>query len=92
VNPQLARHAVEIDCARRDATGRVTHVGGPGLDGQRWVARLETVIAEVERGEGRYFISHGSQQFGLCVEKGELVTMIEDGWSVRSLPDCSRER
>ena len=82
-------NAVEIDCARRDRRGQITHVGGPGADGRRWTAPLETVLAAIERGETRYFISRGSQQFGLRVKEGELGTMIEDGWSVRSLPACA---
>jgi hypothetical protein len=80
-------HAIEIDCARRER-GIVTHVGGPARDGRRWTAALEQVIAQLERNEVRYFISRGSQQFGLRVKDGELVTMVEDGWSVRSLPAC----
>jgi hypothetical protein len=82
--------AVEIDCARRDHRGIVTHVGGPGEDGRRWVAPLVEVVGLVARNEYRYFVSYGSQQFGVRVENGELVTMIDDGWSVRSLPVCDR--
>ena len=29
-----------------------------------------------------------TQVFGLRVQDGELVTMVESGWSVRSLPAC----
>jgi hypothetical protein len=46
------------------------------------------VVASIQRNQARYFVSHGSQQFGLRVKDGELVTMIDDGWSVRSLPAC----
>ena len=88
--PEISgNHAVEIDCARRNARGEVTHVGGPGTQGQRWTARLETVIAAIERDEARYFVSRGAQQLGLRVKEGELTTMVEDGWSVRSLPPCA---
>lgn len=80
--------AVEIDCTRRDAGGRVTHVGGPGADGRRWIAELSAVIAAAERGEVRYFVSRGAHQLGLDVKDGQLVTMIDDGWSVRNLPVC----
>ena len=79
--------AIEIDCARRDHRAVVTHVGGPGANG-RWIAPLQEVVALLERNEMRYFVSYGSQQFGLRVKDGELATMIDDGWSVRSLPAC----
>jgi hypothetical protein len=82
------RQAVEIDCARRDAGGIVTHVGGPAGGGRRWVAPLGSVIAALERSETRYFVSSGSQQLGLRVQGGELVAMVECGWSVYSLPVC----
>ena len=81
-------HAVEIDCARRDVQGRVTHVGGPDREGGRWTARLEDVVAAVERDGARYFVACGAQQLGLHARNGELVAMVEDGWSVRSLPSC----
>ena len=80
--------AIEIDCARRDASGRVTHVGGRRADGERWIAELPAVITAAERNETRYFIVRGAQQFGLRVQDGELATMVETGWSVRSLPAC----
>jgi len=86
---EKAAHAVQIDCARRDARGNVTHVGGVAADGGRWMARLEVVVAAIEDDGARYFVVRGAQQFGLRVEAGELVTMIEDGWSVRSLPACA---
>ena len=86
LNP--APYALEIDCARRDARGEVTHVGGPGADGQRWVDELGRIIAAAEEGAARYFITRGGQQLGLMVKRGELVTMVEDGWSVRRLPPC----
>ena len=81
--------AIEIDCARRDARGEITHVGGPALDGCRWMFRLEVVIAAIEKDGARYFVSRGSQQLGLHVREGELATMMEDDWSVRSLPACA---
>ena len=84
--------ALEIDCARRDHRAVVTHVGGPGEDARRWIAPLEEVVAALERNEVRYFVSHGAQQFGLRVKDGELATMIDDGWSVRSLPACRDSR
>jgi len=80
--------ALEIDCARRDARGRVSHVGGPGTDGRRWMQELAMVIAAAESGRCRYYISLGAQQLGLHVRNGELVTMIEDDWSVLRLPVC----
>jgi len=83
-------YALEIDCARRDARGEVTHVGGPGADGRRWLGELGEIVAAAERGEARYFITRGGQQLGLVARRGELVTMIEDGWSVRRLPLCDR--
>jgi hypothetical protein len=88
VTDDLLRHAVEIDCARRDGHGVVTDVGGPTSAGQRWTAQLGFVIAALERGEARYFVSSGSQQLGLHVKDGELVTIVEFGWSVYSLPVC----
>ena len=81
--------ALEIDCVRCDARGEVTHVCGPGTDGRRWSARLEVVVAAIDQDGARYFVSRGSQQFGLQVKDGRLATMMEDGWSVRSLPVCS---
>ena len=83
-----ATGAVEIDCARRDARGRVTHLGGPGVDGRRWVSELSAVIASAERGGVRYFVTRGAHQLGLGVKNGQLVTMVDDGWSVGSLPAC----
>jgi len=81
--------ALEIDCGRRDARGQVTHVGGPGASGRRWMVPLEVVVTSLERGDARYFVARGWQQLGLGVKDGELVTMVDDGWSVRSLPVCS---
>jgi len=81
-------NAIEIDCARRDPRGRVTHVGGRGPDGRRWLAELPQLIAAVERGEARYFVVRGAQQLGLRVQDGELVTMVDMGWSLSSLPAC----
>jgi len=83
-----APYALEIDCARRDARGEVTHVGGPAADGHRWVEELARVVAAAEQGAARYFITRGGQQLGLNVKRGELVTMVEDGWRVRRLPPC----
>jgi hypothetical protein len=88
VKPSSA-HAVQIDCARRDSDGRVTHLGGPALAGRRWVEKIDVVIAAARRDDARYFISRGAQQLGLHVRDGELATMIEDGWTVRELPVCS---
>jgi hypothetical protein len=81
-------NAVEIDCARRDARGRVTHLGGRSPDGRRWLAELPQLIAAVERGEARYFVVRGAQQIGLRVQDGELVAMVDMGWSLTSLPAC----
>jgi hypothetical protein len=81
--------AIEIDCARRDARGEITHLGGPTPDGRRWTSRLDVVIAAMEKDGARYFVSRGSQQLGLHVTKGELATMMEDGWTVHSLPACA---
>ena len=81
--------AVEIECARRDVRGEITHLGGPTFDGRRWTSRLEAVVAAIEKEGARYFVSRGSQQLGLQVKQGELATMVEDGWSVRSLPACA---
>jgi hypothetical protein len=85
----MHEHALEIDCARRDERGRVTHVGGPVADGTRWMLTLESVIAVAAREEVRYFVSRSGHQLGLQVKNGELVTMMEDGWTVRSLPVCA---
>ena len=81
-------HAIEIDCARRDASGRITHVGGPGADGRRWMSEIAAVIAAASDEDARYFVSRGGQQLGLQVKDGQLVTMVEDGWTVQSLPRC----
>jgi hypothetical protein len=89
VSEEPLRHAVEIDCARRDEGGRVTHLGGPGAAGQRWIAQVAAVIAAIERSEAHYFVSSGSQQLGLRVKDGQLVTIVEYGWSVYSLPVCA---
>ena len=78
--------ALEIDCVRRDERGTVTHVGGPGGDGRRWMLPLAQAIAALERNEARYFVSRGPQQLGLRVKNGELITMLGEGWSVQSLP------
>ena len=43
----------------------------------------------IEHEGARSFVSRGSQQLGLQVKQGELATMVEDGWSVRSLPACA---
>lgn len=81
--------ALEIDCARRDSRGRVSHVGGPGADGRRWMEELGVVIAAAESGRKRYYVSCGAQQLGLHVRDGQLATMIEDDWTVLRLPVCS---
>jgi hypothetical protein len=88
--PASPPHAIEINCARRNALGEVTHLGGLGADGRRWLDELGRIVAAAERGEARYFITRGGQQLGLSVRGGELVTMVEDGWSVRQLPTCDR--
>lgn len=88
LTPAAPAYALEIDCSRRDARGEVTHVGGPGTDGRRWMEQLARVVGAAERGEARYFITRGGQQLGLAAKRGELVTMVEDGWSVRHLPLC----
>ena len=77
--------ALEIDCARRTTDGEVTHVGGPRVNGGRWMAELGAVIAAAERGETRYFVSQGAQQFALHVRNGQLARMVDDGWSVLNL-------
>ena len=84
-------YALEIDCARRNTRGEVTHLGGPGADGRRWVEELGRILAAAECGEARYFITRGGQQLGLVVKRGELVTMVEDGWRVQRLPPCGPE-
>lgn len=81
-------YALEIDCARYDRSGEVTHLGGLTPDGTRWWAALEVIIARAESGERSYFVTRGGQQLGLRVKAGELVTMVGDGWSVHSLPRC----
>jgi hypothetical protein len=48
------------------------------------------VVAAATREETRYFVSRGAHQLGLQVREGQLVPMIDDGWSVRSLPVCAR--
>jgi hypothetical protein len=82
--------ALEIDCARHDARGRVSHVGGPGVDGRRWMEELVVVIAAAESGRVRYYVSHGAQQLGLQVRDGQLATMVDDGWTVLRLPVCAK--
>ena len=79
---------LEIDCARVDRQGRVSHVGGPGADGRRWMEELGVVIAAAQSGRARYYVSRGAQQLGLHVRNGELATMIDDGWTVLLLPLC----
>jgi hypothetical protein len=81
-------HAAEADSVRRDANGRVTHLCGPGNGGGRWSLPIEAVIAAVQRDEARFFVTRGGQQLGLCVKDGELAAMVDDGWTVRSLPRC----
>ena len=80
--------ALEIDCARHDGHGRVSHVGGPGVDGRRWMEELVVVIAAAESGHTRYYVSRGAHQFGLHVRNGQLATIIDDGWTVLRLPVC----
>jgi hypothetical protein len=89
VDRQVAGHALHIDCARRDGGGRVTHVGGPAADGTRWMLEIAAVIDAVQNGAARYYVTRGSEQIGLQVQQGQLVTMTADGWSVDSLPACS---
>jgi hypothetical protein len=81
-------NALEIDCARRDPRGRVTHLGGRGPDGRRWVQELTQLVSAAERGEARYFVVRGAQQIGLRAQDGELVAMVDMGWTVSSLPTC----
>jgi hypothetical protein len=88
VDRKVSTRALQIDCARRDAGGRVTHVGGRGADGKRWLLELAAVIDSAQHGDARYYVARGAQQLGLTVADGELVTMTEDGWSVYSLPVC----
>jgi hypothetical protein len=88
VDRPVARHALLIDCACRDGRGRVTHVGGPGADGNRWALSLAAVIDSVQNDAARYYVTCGSQQVGLKVEQGRLLAMTGDGWSVESLPVC----
>lgn len=82
--------ALEIDCARRDSRGRVSHVGGPGVDGRRWMEELSAVIAALESGRTRYYVSRGGEQLGLHIADGELATMVEDDWTVSRLPVCGQ--
>lgn len=49
---------------------------------------LGAVIDSVQQDAARYYVTRGSQQLGLKVERGELVTMTGDDWSVYSLPAC----
>jgi hypothetical protein len=88
VERKVSSPALQIDCARRDARGRVTHVGGPGADGKRWMLELAAVIDSAQDDNTRYYVARGAQQLGLKVAHGQLVTMTEDGWSVYSLPAC----
>ena len=50
---------------------------------------IAAVIDSVQNGAARYYVTRGSQQLGLEVRQGQLVTMIGDDWSVYSLPVCS---
>ena len=87
---EAEEHALEIDCARRDARGRVTHLGGPRADGSRWMLPIESVLRAAAQEKMRYFVSRGPHQLGLQVKQGQLVPMIDDGWTVRSLTVCPR--
>ena len=49
---------------------------------------LAAVIDSLSHGEARYYVSRGSQQLGLKVAHGSLVTMTGDDWSVYNLPPC----
>lgn len=53
------------------------------------MAPVAAVIAALERSEAHYFVSSGAQQLGLRVKDGELVTIVEYGWSVYTLPVCA---
>ena len=66
----------------------MTHVGGPAPGGKRWMLELGAVIDSLQHGAGRFYVSRGSQQIGLSVQRGELVAMTGDDWSVNSLPAC----
>lgn len=88
VDRKVSTQALQIDCARRDAGGRVTHVGGPGAGGKRWMLEIAAVIDSAQHGNARYYVAGGAQQVGLKAVDGELVAMTEDGWSVYSLPVC----
>ena len=85
----IAPRALHIDCARRDRGGRVTHIGGPAADGKRWMMELAALIDSAQNGAARYYVTRGSQQLGLEVRGGQLLTMTGDDWSVYSLPACS---
>ena len=85
---KVSTPALQIDCARRDAAGKVTHVGGPGADGKRWMLELAAVIDSAEHEGARYYVAGAAEQLGLKVVDGELVTMTGDSWSVCSLPVC----
>ena len=89
VDRPIAPHALHIDCARRDRGGRVTHIGGPTAQGTRWMMEIAAVMDSVQNGAARYYVTRGSQQLGLEVRRGQLVTMAGDDWSVYSLPACS---
>lgn len=86
---KVSTPALQIDCAWRDAAGRVTHVGGPGADGKRWRLELAAVVDSAQHENTRYYVASGAQQLGLKVVDGQLVAMTEDGWSVHSLPVCA---
>lgn len=88
VDRKVGGPAFQIDCARRDAGGTVTHVGGPGADGKRWVLELAAVIDAAQHGNARYYVTRGAQQLGLKVAHDELVTMTDDDWTVYNLPVC----
>ena len=81
--------ATRIDCARRDARGRVTHVGGADADGRRWMRELVEVVRLAQDGGVRYYVVRGFQEIGLTVEDGQLVAMTGESWSVALLPTCS---
>lgn len=51
---------------------------------------LVVVIAAVESGRARYYVSRGGQQFGLHVMDGQLATVVDDGWTVLRLPVCGQ--
>lgn len=46
--------ARRIDCITRGRSGGISHVGGRGEDGSRWIRPLDEVIAEVQAGKAYY--------------------------------------